>query len=164
MNIMITTCLNTLAKNFHIKNRNPINNNAPIVSATFIVNPSIASPHKVRGSKIEDRRSRHEDRGYRIASHVGAREFTFATRSWSLADRSSVLDPRSSISERQKIERRRYQKSDAHEIAENVRAVSDALPRSVMLGRERGERHRDQQTEQDQSRKMRHAFLPIPMS
>src|SRR5262249_928441 len=73
MNSMITTCLNTLAKNFHTKNRKPINNNAPIVSATFIVNPSIASPHNLsgkredqsrrkcgtnrrgRGSKVEDR-------------------------------------------------------------------------------------------------------------
>src|SRR5262245_57885399 len=93
--------------------------------------------------------------------------------------RSSIFHPRSSTSsvcsafpptpkfaysDRQKIERPRYKKSDAHEIAENFRAVSDALLRSVMLGRERGERHRDQQTEQDQSRKMRHAFLPIPMS
>src|SRR5262245_50429291 len=81
-----------------------------------------------------------------------------------LYPRPSIFDPRSSISDRQKIERPRYQKSDAHEIAEDFRAVFDALLRSVMLGRERGERHRDQKTEQDQSRKMRHAFLPIPMS
>src|SRR5262245_28207 len=93
--------------------------------------------------------------------------------------RSSIFHPRSSTSsvcpafppapkfaysDRQKIERPRDQKSDAHEIAENLRAVFDALLRSVMLGGQRRERHRDQQTEQDQGREMRHDFLPIPMS
>src|SRR6266542_581793 len=142
MNSMITTCLNTLAKNFHTKNRNPINNNAPIVSATFIVNPSIASPHKVRdrGSKIEDRRS------HRI-SLCDLRSSIFDSRSSILDPRSSILDPRSSISDRQKIERPSYQKSDAHEIAENFRAVFDALLRSVMFVLECGGRHRDQHTE-----------------
>src|SRR5262245_39388968 len=112
-----------------------------------------------------------EDRGSKIEN----REESISI----LDPRSSILDPRSSTScacsalppnpkftysDRHKRQLLRYQKCHAKEIAENFRAVFDALLRSVMLGRDRCERHRDQQTEQDQSRKMRHAFLPIPMS
>src|SRR5262245_4168216 len=149
---MITTCLNTLAKNFHTTHRNPINNNAPITSAAFIVNPSIASPHNLSGKRDDQthrKRGTHgRDRGSSISSVCSA------------FPRKSKI----AYSDRQKIERTREQKSDAHEKAENFRAVFDALRRSMMFGSERGERHRDQQAEQDHGRKMRHDFLPIPMS
>ena len=67
-------------------------------------------------------------------------------------------------SNRQKIERPGDQKSHADEIAEHFRPVFDALLRGVMFGGERGEGYRDQQAEENQSHKMRHDFLPTPMS